>query len=144
MTKWITILCWVFAFIILGEIGLILFFESVRYEHVQNVIQQERYTKQNYVRRKNKTGSNFVSLLGPYGRHTETCCHLHALVLMLRKWHDSDPLVFGIIFLFLYSALDIADSRWFIPHIRPVCNGEITDKQVRVCSNWYHIIKQEK
>ena len=45
MTKWITTLCWVFAFIILGEIGLILFFESVRYEHVQNVIQQERYTK---------------------------------------------------------------------------------------------------
>ena len=63
---------------------------------------------------------------------------------MLQKWHDSDPMTFGIIFIFLYGALDIIDSRWFIPRMRPVCNGEITDQQARACSGWIRKINNKE
>jgi len=45
MTKIIVILCWVFGFIILGQLSFILFLEAVRYHQVETVIKQERYTK---------------------------------------------------------------------------------------------------
>jgi len=54
----------------------------------------------------------------------------------MKKWHEEKPFTFGIVFLFLYAALDVADARWFIPSMRPICNGEISDKQVRACSGW--------
>ena len=45
MKKLVVILCWLFGFLILGELSFILFLEAVRYHHVETTIKQERYTK---------------------------------------------------------------------------------------------------
>lgn len=49
-----------------------------------------------------------------------------------------------MVFLISYVMLDVADARWFIPRMRPVCNGEITDKQVRACSGWIKKINNKE
>jgi hypothetical protein len=45
MKKLTVILCWLFGFIILGQLSFILFLEAVRSQHVETSIKQERYTK---------------------------------------------------------------------------------------------------
>lgn len=62
----------------------------------------------------------------------------------MKKWYEKDPVKHGLILLTLFGVLDVADARWFIPHIRPVCNGEITDQQSRICSGWIKTISKER
>ena len=63
---------------------------------------------------------------------------------MMRKWHEEKPFTFGIVFLISFIFLDVADARWFIPRMRPVCNGEITDQQSRACSGWIKKINKKE
>ena len=63
---------------------------------------------------------------------------------MMKKWHEEKPFTFGIVFLISFIFLDVADARWFIPRMRPVCNGEITDQQARACSGWIKKINNKE
>lgn len=60
---------------------------------------------------------------------------------MLKKWHDNNPYTFGAVIVALYITIPILDSRFIYPKMKPVCNGQITDQQVRSCTSW--IIKKE-
>jgi hypothetical protein len=62
----------------------------------------------------------------------------------MKKWYEEKPFTFGIVFLISYVMLDVADARWFIPRMRPVCNGEITDQQARACSGWIKKINNKE
>ena len=63
---------------------------------------------------------------------------------MMRKWHEEKPFTFGIVFLISFIFLDVADAKWFIPRMRPICNGEITDQQARACSGWIKKINKKE
>lgn len=63
---------------------------------------------------------------------------------MMKKWHESKPFTFGIVFIISFIFLDVTDARWFIPRMRPVCNGEITDQQARACSGWIKKINNKE
>ena len=62
----------------------------------------------------------------------------------MKKWHEEKPFTFGIVFLISFIILDVSDARWFIPRMRPVCNGEITDQQARACSGWIKKINNKE
>ncbi len=51
----------------------------------------------------------------------------------MKQWHENYPTRFGIIFLLLYGAIDVADARWFIPKkIREAKECELSVS----CQNW--------
>ena len=62
----------------------------------------------------------------------------------MKKWHEEKPFTFGIVFIISFIFLDVTDARWFIPRMRPVCNGEITEQQVRACSGWIKKINNKE
>ena len=62
----------------------------------------------------------------------------------MKKLYKKNSQVFGAVFLLLYLGLDVADARWFIPRMRPVCNGEITDQQAKSCSGWIRKINNKE
>lgn len=57
---------------------------------------------------------------------------------MLKQWHEARPFTFGIIFLVVFFGIQMFDSKYIYPSMIPKCNGEITDQQVRACSDWIH------
>jgi hypothetical protein len=63
---------------------------------------------------------------------------------MMKKWHEEKPFTFGIVFLISFIFLDVTDAKWFIPRMRPICNGEITDQQARACSGWIKKINKKE
>jgi hypothetical protein len=55
------------------------------------------------------------------------------MVYTVKQWHEKYPTRFGVIFLLLYGALDVADARWFIPKkIREAKECELSVS----CQNW--------
>ena len=57
---------------------------------------------------------------------------------MLKIWYEKRPFTFGAVFIFLYLTIPILDQIFIYPKMKPVCNGEITDQQIRACTNWIH------
>lgn len=57
---------------------------------------------------------------------------------MIEKWHKAKPLTFGFAFLFIFFGIQILDSKYIYPRLKPVCNGELTEQQIRACSDWIH------
>ena len=55
---------------------------------------------------------------------------------MLKKWHENRPFTFGAVFIFFYMTIPILDAAFIIPTMKPVCNGQITNQQVRMCTDW--------
>jgi hypothetical protein len=55
---------------------------------------------------------------------------------MLKIWYEKKPFTFGAVFIFFYMTIPILDQIFIYPKMKPVCNGEITDQQVRACTNW--------
>ena len=55
---------------------------------------------------------------------------------MLKRWYETRPFTFGAVFIFLYMTIPILDQVFMYPKMRPVCNGEITDHQIRACTDW--------
>ena len=55
---------------------------------------------------------------------------------MLKRWYKTRPFTFGAVFIFLFVAIDKLDHIFIYPKMRPVCNGEITDQQIRACTDW--------
>ena len=62
----------------------------------------------------------------------------------MKEWFLKDEFKHGFILMFLFIVLDVSDARWFIPRMRPVCNGEITDQQARICSGWIRKINNKE
>jgi hypothetical protein len=63
---------------------------------------------------------------------------------MLRKWHKDNRVAFEVVFMFLFAMIDVVDAEWFHPKMRPICNGEITDQQVKSCSGWIRKINDKE
>jgi hypothetical protein len=61
---------------------------------------------------------------------------------MLKKWHENRPFTFEAVFIFLYFTIPILDKIYIVPHMKPVCNGQITGEQVKMCTDW--IINKDK
>ena len=57
---------------------------------------------------------------------------------MLKIWYEKKPFTFGAVFIFFYMTIPILDQIFIYPKMKPVCNGEITDQQIRACTNWIH------
>lgn len=55
---------------------------------------------------------------------------------MLKSWYEAKPFTFGAVFIFFYMTIPIVDQLFLIPKMKPVCTGQITDEQVRQCTNW--------
>ena len=55
---------------------------------------------------------------------------------MLKTWHENRRFTFEAVFIFLYVTIPILDAAFIIPKMKPVCNGQITDQQVKMCTNW--------
>ena len=55
---------------------------------------------------------------------------------MLKIWYEKRPFTFGAVFIFFYVTIPILDQIFMYPKMKLVCNGEITDQQVRACTNW--------
>ena len=55
---------------------------------------------------------------------------------MLKIWYEKRPFTFGAVFIFFYVTIPILDQIFMYPKMKPVCNGEITDQQIRACTNW--------
>ena len=55
---------------------------------------------------------------------------------MLKIWYEKRPFTFGAVFIFFYMTIPILDQIFIYPKMKPVCNGEITDQQIRACTNW--------
>lgn len=53
---------------------------------------------------------------------------------MMKYLHEKYPTRFGIVFLLVYGALDVADARWFIPKRYKTC--------IENCDSWI-IIKED-
>jgi hypothetical protein len=58
---------------------------------------------------------------------------------MLKTWHENRPFTFEAVFIFLYFTIPILDEIYIVPHMKPICNGQITDEQVRMCTNWIKV-----
>jgi hypothetical protein len=55
---------------------------------------------------------------------------------MLKRWHENRPFTFGAVFIFFYMTLPILDAYFIYPTMKPHCNGQITDQQIRACTDW--------
>lgn len=55
---------------------------------------------------------------------------------MLKKWYEKRPFTFGAVFIFLVVVIDKLDHIYMYPMMKPICNGEITDQQIRACTDW--------
>ena len=60
---------------------------------------------------------------------------------MLKRWNESRPFTFGSVFIFLYVTIPILDQIYLYPKMRPKCEEQITDEQVKTCASW--IVKKE-
>jgi predicted membrane-bound mannosyltransferase len=61
---------------------------------------------------------------------------------MMKAWYEAKPFTFGAVFIFFYMTIPILDQLYMNPTMKPICNGQITDQQVRMCTDW--IIKKDK
>lgn len=55
---------------------------------------------------------------------------------MLKRWYETKPFTFGSVFIFLYVTIPIFDQIYIYPKTKPVCEGNITDEQVKTCTSW--------
>ena len=55
---------------------------------------------------------------------------------MLKKWYEARPFTFGSVFIFLVVVIIELDQIYMYPMMKPHCNGDITDHQVRACTDW--------
>jgi hypothetical protein len=55
---------------------------------------------------------------------------------MLKKWHESRPFTFEAVFIFLFLTIPILDEIYTVPRMKPVCNGQIGEEQVKMCTDW--------
>lgn len=55
--------------------------------------------------------------------------------------YEKYPVKMGLFFIILYTLVDVADARWFIPRMRDKCTGELTEKQEDTCFHWIIVKK---
>ena len=55
---------------------------------------------------------------------------------MLKKWYEAKPFTFGSVFILLVVIITNLDQIYMYPMMKPHCNGDITDQQIRACTDW--------